>query len=221
VVDAAKSTSTALVVRVLRFDVTLMTTRGTDILERVTWKLRDYLIQLMNEAANRISDDEDVGGSDRRSDGVSQAWPLPTDRFLFIAHGLGSWIVKKVLSEDSGNLAYIPMGVIFADALVPGQPTTSDAEYRNYLSQASKTFALSTSQPQFDDGLVSRFKKIDLNFEKFEKFYNSEDVGSAVNKTQQYKYKVYHGEDLTIWLGEEPGTPFKQVTSAKALLIND
>lgn len=209
---AAEQSSTAVTVHVVRFDASLMTSKGAQTLHHHSWGLREYLNQLMNEAADRLLEDNDGNNPANIYNTTSLMRPLPTTkRLLFIAHGLGSWIVKDVLaSESSGNIAFVPTGVIFVDGLAQGQQST-ETSYREYLSKTWTTFNLSGTQPQSETELVSQFLEIDGRFRIFESFYNAENNESRINSTQQIKYEVYLGKDLTIWMTEEPLSLLREV----------
>jgi pimeloyl-ACP methyl ester carboxylesterase len=89
---------------------------------------------------------------------------LDSPKFLFVAHGIGSWIVKNALARyDNLLLSLETAGVIFIDMGLY-DPETFD--YPEYLVNIAKTFHLRESTVSVSrNDLTIRLRDIDENWE--------------------------------------------------------
>jgi hypothetical protein len=206
---------------VFRFDASSIPLEGKDALEREVWRLRRFLVLLLDETARRQTLEHDLPDSEHGDDLSFQHDVPSTDglqpnrnTILFIAHGLGSWIVKDVLAHpSSGNIAYTygRTEVKFVDLDID---KGIEDTYRQYLTRNWTTFNVSLPKPQSDverDGLISYLREIDENFDAFANMYNATDDSNKRSTTERTSQTIYRGQDLAIWMSDNRLTDPREV----------
>jgi hypothetical protein len=186
---------------------------GKVALEREAWNLRRFLVLLLHEATRRQSVEHDTLDLEHGDDLSFQHDTSSTDRpqlnkntILFIAHGLGSWIVKDVLAHpSSGNIAYTygRTEVKFVDL---DMDNGIEDPYQKYLTRNWTTFKVSLPKPQSGVGhgeLISYLREIDHNFDTFANMYNSPGYGETHSSTEEASQTIYRGQNLVIWMSEK------------------
>ena len=134
---------------------------------------------------------------------------------LFIAHGLGGWIVKDLLAHpSSGNIAfaYARTEARFLDADTSWGNWHS---YREYLNRNWALFNFSKPRPPQSqavlDSLITYLVEVDGNFDKFVAKYSAhEDAREPEEKMQT----MYSGRGILIWVSERSLAPPKEVCSS-------
>jgi hypothetical protein len=220
----AKTSSTSVTAHVFRFDASSIPLEGKDALEREVWRLRRFLVLLLHESARRQSLELDIPVSEHSDDLSFQHDASSTDRLqpiqpnrntiLFIAHGLGSWIVKDVLAHpSSGNIAYTygRTEVKFVDLDIDkGIENT----YDQYLMRNWTTFNVSVPKPRSGverEGLISYLREIDENFDAFANMYNATGDSNEHSTTERTSQTIYRGHDLAIWMSDNRLTDPREV----------
>lgn len=194
----AKVWSPQVTARVFRFDASAILSRGKKALDTDIWRLRRFLLALLNERA-RHDGEETPGG-----DVTLSARSADTRNILFIAHGLGSWIVKDVLAHpSSGNIPYTYSStkVSFADSPYDIDKDVEDS-YREYLTQHWTTFNFGLPNPQSQKELITYLQEIDDNFEALVHTYASNDLSRRPYSTEQAYQTIYRGRDLALWMSD-------------------
>ena len=206
--------------RVFRFDVSDSPLDGKDSVEREVWKLRRLLVLLLHDPGLEESQpyydgdqgyehgDDDVDSSSRRHDAsFNQPQPDNNNTILFIAHGLGSWIVKDVLAHPSSrNIAnaYARTEVKFIDVDI--HKRVQDP-YREYLTRNWGIFNFSLSRPPASgtafDEFLDYLREVDENFDEFAARFGAADgCARHLGHTEKRSQMLYQGQDLAIWVSE-------------------
>ncbi|KAJ6436687.1 carbonic anhydrase [Purpureocillium lavendulum] len=216
VLSRARESHIAATVRVFRFDASSSPLEGKAPLEHEVWRLRRFFILLLHESALHQSDDHKGQALEQRvrQDSSSQLGQTSdelqpnnnnTNAILFIAHGLGSWIVKGVLAHpSSGNIAHrhVTTEVRFIDADM--EKGISDP-YQQYLTRnwGIFNFCLPTPEPGSAlDDLSSYLRVVDQNFDAFVDRYELMTDQSRPLVNEGESQTTYSGQDLAIWISE-------------------
>ncbi|KAK9417199.1 hypothetical protein SUNI508_09003 [Seiridium unicorne] len=141
----SKSSRTAnkpVLVRAFRFDVTRIIADGSKALLGESKRLRDALMRW-------VEDSQSEGATEATAAVSTDTRPERSETIFFIAHGLGSWILKDVLaSPSSGSITSAPIDVALIDAAVGHN--SSDRPYVDYLQRMSNIINLGDSQTLTD-----------------------------------------------------------------------
>ncbi|KAH6658182.1 hypothetical protein BKA67DRAFT_207677 [Truncatella angustata] len=184
----SKSSRTAnkpVLVRAFRFDATSVIEDGSKALLGESKRLRDSL--------TRWVEDSQSEGSTAATAAMSM--DTRSETIFFIAHGLGSWIVKDVLaSPSSGSITSAPIDVALMDAAVV--QNSSDKPYVDYLQRMSNKIGFGDSVKDSYESLSLISREIDDNFEKFKKHHVSEHPHLHI--------RYYPVIEKSIWLAEPP-----------------
>ncbi|KAM0806907.1 hypothetical protein AB5N19_07246 [Seiridium cardinale] len=159
----SKSSRTAdkpVLVRAFRFDVTSIIADGSKALLGESKRLRDALTRWVEDSQSK--------GATAAAAAVSR--DTRSDTMFFIAHGLGSWILKDVLaSPSSGSITSAPIDVALIDAAVGHN--SSGRSYVGYLQRMSNSINLGDSVKDSYESLSEVSREVDDNFDTFKKHH--------------------------------------------------
>ncbi|KAM7216551.1 hypothetical protein V8F06_008079 [Rhypophila decipiens] len=209
VLERARTLDIPVTVYALRFDALAIPYRGTSILEGAVWDLRLCLLKLLHERADREAADDDAREPESDNDSAfeddtstADASPQSNRRITFVAHGLGSWIVKDVLAHprmDSIAYLYGSTDLKFFDS---GVDTGANKAYQAYLERNWATFSIGPTKQKDEaifDQLASYLQEIDENFDIFARTKN-DAANYSMNKGDPRPSTIYKDPDHRIWI---------------------
>ncbi|KAK6071088.1 hypothetical protein SCUP515_08111 [Seiridium cupressi] len=139
---SSRTANKPVLVRAFRFDVTRIIADGSKALLGESKRLRDALMRW-------VEDSQSEGATAATAAVSTDTRPERSETIFFIAHGLGSWILKDVLaSPSSGSITSAPIDVALIDAAVGHN--SSDRPYVDYLQRMSNIINLGDSQTLTD-----------------------------------------------------------------------
>ena len=200
----------------IRFDASLIPTKGRDALEPEVWRLRRVLVQVLHETAHPSPMDDDIqsehGDDSINEEDISSSVGLPenNDTILLIAHGLGSWLVKDALAHPSSDVVFVTYGraeVYFVDFDLNFQ--LEDA-YQQYLKRTWTIFNICSPKVQLSvdhDGLADYLREIDENFDTITSLYSTKDDNNKRTSTIRASQTIHQGQDLAIWMDDDQVDP--------------
>lgn len=130
------------------------------------------------------------------------------ESIVFIAHDLGSWIVKEVLAmPNSENFAFYPMGLVQLDA-------SSDGQYAEYISRLYTTFNIrrptaGADDDDYLDSSASYLRRADSNFAMYKRFYRDQEKQNSQNS--RGARTIYERQLATLWMISPPRLPARTV----------
>ncbi|KAK0714515.1 hypothetical protein B0H67DRAFT_644366 [Lasiosphaeris hirsuta] len=155
--------------RPFRFRSSKILKNGIDGLREAGFNLLSKLQKIKDEF-QVANDDGRVGGSQDRS---GTPPPLKRPLFIFVAHGLGAWLVKEILSSGGGNwIATDTVGLIFLDVpAIPNDPLSSPAakEYEQTIRQLHRRFSgefLNRDMAAKVPALAADLEEVDTRFKE-------------------------------------------------------
>lgn len=125
---------------------------------------------------------------------------------MFIAHGLGSWVLKDVLAHPIGDsivYSYESTEVTFLDLDIE---EGIEDPYRQYLERNWGAFKFGLSILQSDvelEELISYLQEIDDNFHAFRDTYNVTDRVNMHVGSRLISQTIYQGQGLAIWMSDK------------------
>jgi hypothetical protein len=149
------------------FDIYDVLKKGEKELDNASRRLVDKIRLLQVSRAPTINVPSSLAYKELRKEEVGRfqnSTSLNPQKFLFVAHGIGSWIVKNGLARyDNLRLSLETAGVIFLDIENYDWNTFN---YSNYLGGLSKGFSLRESSVEgSSEDLANRLKEIDENWQ--------------------------------------------------------
>lgn len=202
--------------RVFRFDLARVFSGGPQSLEEESQRLRRYLLRVYEDEEDISMSEPSVGESIKPLNTV--AMDSDEDRnprsLLFIAHGLGSWIVKSVLaSESSRNIGFRRIVVINIDGLDPNPSVDIDGFYCQYLLNLRKRLHIHSPNEGVGEAdhkphMYSLLHQIDNKFRRHEHRYQKESRIPIDQKA------------LALWLSEDDTSDFKPVCELASRLFS-
>ncbi|KAK4209672.1 hypothetical protein QBC37DRAFT_48564 [Rhypophila decipiens] len=211
VLEKAGDKNIPVTVYALRFDALAIPYRGTSILEDAVWDLRLFLLKLLHETADREVTDDDTQEPESEENSPTEddidtstadTSPRSNRRITFVAHGLGSWIVKGALDHpnmDSIAYMYNRTDLKFFDA---GVEIGAHDAYKAYLERIWATFSIGPAKHKdeaFFHELVSYLQEVD---EKFDTFAGTQNAAAhhTINKDDPRPSTIYKEADHRIWM---------------------
>lgn len=222
VVENAREIETPTTVHALRFDAPAIPSRGKDILVAAVWELRRFLLGLLRATVdqglgydeNRDFGHEDDSTSPQHDNSITGASPAPRNsRITFVAHGLGSWVVKDVLahpSMDSIAFVFARTDLRFLDV---GVDKGAPDGYHKYLERNWLTFGFGSPKQQEGtalDRLVSYLREIDGNFATFADMHSDAAYLNAT-KGDPRPSNIYKDSHHRIWMSQNPVSNHSEV----------
>ncbi|KAM7193427.1 hypothetical protein V8F33_007806 [Rhypophila sp. PSN 637] len=209
VLERARNLDIPVTVYAHRFDALTIPSRGTSILEGAVWDLRLCLLRLLHEGADREPADDDAREPESDDDSAfeddtstADASPRSNRRITFVAHGLGSWIVKDALAHprmDSIAYLYGSTDLKFFDS---GVDIRAHHAYQAYLERNWATFSIGPAKQKdasIFDQLASYLQEIDENFDIFASTQNAA-ANYSINKGDPRPSTIYKDPDHRIWM---------------------
>lgn len=110
--------------------------------------------------------------------------PIPFSRFIFITHGLGSWLVKAVLVKE--DLALHTLGLLFLDPPRISIYSSSSRAYADAIIELGQKFhdpsPSPTAEPSFiPESLLAALWITDGNFQEYQRETSEQGIKGALD----------------------------------------
>ncbi|KAK9424880.1 putative MalT-like TPR region domain-containing protein [Seiridium unicorne] len=191
-VQQAEQAGQLIHARVFRFDMSTVLLGSSELLA-ASQRLRQYLMNTYPPIQPEAGGSDDSYSSNSPSDARGR-------HIVFMAHGLGCWVVKGALARaDSRSFAFNPMFCLFIDSL------GAEESFSHYITSIIKRFLIPMpSQSGTTDSLELSITDIDGNFQRYKVYCQQKRHPGRKQNGYQFPDQAVRQNDITGWLRDDP-----------------